>query len=207
MSFCSNICSNVFRIPSYMDEQFSLSDRVGFTALGIETLCRIPCYIGYIGLGLVGCLTGGIRARAGNCFQKCSIDTLVSTLYQSVFGVLYPDVASGIDTEQESFAEEMIIRPLIKSAEDSSRVEDPCFQGQIVSRGKFARAALASVVSRVGEALIGTIAALYSLIPFVPKKQEAADFAFRELQITGVFQDVIFCATRIINPQAQVYYK
>lgn len=54
--------------------------------------------------------------------------------------------------------------------------------------------------------VLGVTAAAYSLIPFAPKKEFAAQLAFNELQFPGVVKDLLFCATRFINPRAQVYY-
>lgn len=207
MSCFSALVSCVSEQASCLNEQCSLSKRADFAYEFIELLVYLPGYITMTGLGIIGCVTGGIKKSAGHALQKSDIDEVVSKLYCCTFGILYPEVAEEIEPGERSWAEEWVIRPFIERALTSADSEDSLLEREVASRAKFLVAAVASVVCRVVSLPLGLVAALYSFIPFAPEKEEVAQVAYNNLKITGVIKDLIYCATRIINPRAAVRYQ
>ena len=196
------------------NEQCSLSQRVNFFYQGIARLFLVPRMIGGACLGMASCLTGGRYPVDGNFSQIMlqGSEKVVAYSYVAILGTLYPELAGSIEI-LTSITEEFLAY-LIRPAEEKAQSQH-WFERHVESRMFYVGAAVCMVVARLVTGFVAMsngFCALIPFFPFFPGKQGEdlrrvfAQIAFNELQFPGIIKDVLFCATRVVNPWSEVYY-
>ncbi|MGD2169511.1 MAG: hypothetical protein PVI40_04655 [Chlamydiota bacterium] len=94
----------------------------------------------------------------------------------------------------------------LKSLARSYLSSENVFQRQIASRLTYVLLAVSSVITRVADGVIGSVAAVLSLLT-LGKVESINNLAYRGLQIPGIVKDLVYCATKIINPWTGVKEK
>ncbi len=96
------------------------------------------------------------------------------------------------------YVQSLLIKTL---AQGTFRDSNYLFLKHVASRLTFAIAAIACIVARVADAVIGALAAVLSIATF-GRVEILNAAAYRGLQFTGIIHDLSYLTTKIINPWA-----
>lgn len=170
-----------------------------------------------VGAGIATvCTLGMCRPVSKLAFDHLATTRYLMALpYQSLLHVINPnaqfpkrtsilDEGNGkgpwIGSEGNGFVHDSIHDSLRRSAE--KRYESENFlHRQVTSRLTYALLAIASVITRVTDAIIGLRAAVFSMLT-LGKVDSLNNVAYRALQAPAVIHDLFYCAVKFLNPAA-----
>lgn len=181
--------------------------RAGFLAsIPSSTITSAVNMIVGVGAGFATIVTGG---KCSSSF-RLAMDSLdnsqktVSVLYMNFLKTLNPQARfvnhskAFITADGDGFITNQISTALKALALNYLSSEN-VFKRHIASRLTYALLAISSVVTRVADGIIGSVAAVLSLLT-LGKVESMNNLAYRGLQIPGIIKDLFYCAAKIINP-------
>jgi len=200
----SDYISNKWVLPKRSSFfQREVMSRLGYGAI-VAPMSGITAAIDTIlGLGasLAAAATLGTHHRTNEfAFYHLSIsNTILANPYKFALLGLNPHAKVKDEGDNCGFISGYVIGALAQFAQDSYELGSNMFIRQVVSRLTYAVALVASIVTRVADAIIGVA---YGILSFVTlgKFETINSVAFRALQAPGVISDIILAALFCLNP-------
>lgn len=132
-----------------------------------------------------------------------SSDRMIAEPYVNLLKALNPDFEltegrSLIGAMGHGFTSHFIREPL-KEVARSCYDSDSLLKRHVASRLTYALLAIASVVTRAVDGVIGVPAAALSLLT-LGKFESLNHLAYRGLQVPGIINDLFYCTIKLVNP-------
>lgn len=169
----------------------------------------VDTFVGLIGsVGVI--LTLGRHEDTLNFSDRHLVNckTIVSQSYSHLLKFINPHASCD---NWESYVKEgrhgyltNYTHPIRRFAKESVKSEN-FFKRNISSRLGFAALAVACVVTRVADAILSVITMALSLVT-VGLFKKVNNVALRSAQAMGLTHDLFYCATKILNPSAEISF-
>ncbi len=208
-----------FILRNYIQVNLSNSDSL----FKSQVLTRVA----YLSLAFLNIITGSVNATAGvltgslniltagkkhslhkiTLAQLCNTRLTLSLFYLNGLRVLNPHARlcnyipkNSLELSFDGnglFAGR--VNTLIQDLSAQCNTSKNFLKKQVISRLTYVLLAVASLVTRAVDAVIGIIAAVFSILT-LGKFNTINTIAFRGLQVPGIVDDLFYCAVKIINP-------
>lgn len=171
----------------------------------------------------IGAVSGVATIATGSCCREVyeftfqhlrSSRQLLASPYRNLLKTFNPEavINEKIETENSSGVKSMVVangfithevQSYLKKMARNYYQSDDGLEKHVASRLTYFVLAIASIITRVVDGIIGILAAIASFV-ILGSYEPLNNLAYRGLQTTGLIEDLFFCTIKILYPRAGI---